>query len=83
MDKMVHKSEKKVIVVTFQVSLIASAVAMSADGCQRWCVPKVTANSFKNTFLANTFVLPQVLPDRILKNIVAISGPRSTLATVC
>ena len=73
MDEMVCKSEKR-LVVTFQVSSVASsrnslvgASSMSADSCQRWCAPKVAANSFHNTFIGNASsprisTLPQVLP---------------------
>ena len=48
---------------------------------------EVAVNSFQNTFLGNTSSpkisgLPQVLSDRILRSIAAISGPRLTLATV-
>ena len=60
LDKMVREV-KKGLVVTFQVSSLASLgtqwlelVAVSADSRQRWCAPKAAANSFQDTFLGNT-----------------------------
>ena len=86
---MVHKVGKKLVLI-FQVSSLASSrmhwLAASANSRQRWCAPKVAANSFQNTFLRNTSspkisVLPQELLDRILRSITAISWPRLTLVT--
>ena len=80
--------------MTFQVSSLASSrnslVGTSSSECRQlpetvW--PKVAANFFQNTFIGNTSsprisALSQVLPDKILRIIAAISGTRLSLATV-
>ena len=80
--------------MTFQVSSPASSrntlVGASSSECRQlpetvWS--KVAANSFLKHFLrqyliSKNFYIATMLPNRILRSIAAISGPRLTLATV-